>query len=193
MGLTYMLAGLALFFGPHFYSAFRKRAVLGPGEKPKRGLYHGLYSLISLAGLALMIWGYGAMRPAQILYTAPIWGRHLNLILMIPALILLVSAYMPAGRIKKAVKHPMLAAVKLWALGHLLANGELNAVLLFGSFLVFGIVDRIAVKRRGDNGPAALAPNAALWDLLAVGTGSALYVLFTVWAHQAITGMPVMS
>lgn len=191
--MTYLILGIIIFFGAHLFSAFRSRA---PGKDLKvklgYGPYMGLYSLVSAVGLGLMIWGFGAARPAPILYTPPTGLAHLNLALMLPAMILLAAAYLPTGRIKKAVKHPMLAAVKIWALGHLLANGELNSVLLFGSFLAYGVIDRIAVKKRGDNGPGPDAPVSAMGDIGAVVIGAGAYVAILLWLHPILFGMPAL-
>ena len=99
---------------------------------------------------------------------------------------------MPAGHIKKTLKHPMLVAVKLWALGHLLANGELNSIILFGSFLAYGVIDRIAVKKRGDNGPPAdLKPNV-MGDVLSVVVGLGVYAAIAFWLHPILFGVPAM-
>lgn len=189
--MTLFLAGLAVFFGAHLFSTFRSREE-GRDLKQKLGYatYMGLYSLISLIGLVLIVQGYAAMRPSEVLYVPPVWMQHINLLLMVPALILLVASNMPAGKIKVATKHPMLAAVKLWALGHLLANGELNSVILFGSFLVYAVIDRIAVKKRGDNGPAG--PGDVKWDIAAVVVGLALYGAIMMWLHPILFGVDVM-
>ena len=111
---------------------------------------------------------------------------------MLPAMILLVAAYMPTGRIKKAAKHPMLLAVKIWAFGHLLANGELNSVLLFGSFLAYGVIDRIALKKRGDIGPGPDAPVSAMGDIGAVVIGAGVYAAILLWLHPILFGMPAL-
>lgn len=191
--MTYLILGIIIFFGAHLFSAFRSRA---PGRDLKAklgyGPYMGLYSLVSAVGLGLMIWGFGAARPAPILYTPPTGLAHLNLALMLPAMILLAAAYLPTGRIKKAVKHPMLAAVKIWALGHLLANGELNSVLLFGSFLAYGVIDRIAVKKRGDIGPGPDAPVSAVGDIGAIVIGAGAYVAILLWLHPILFVMPAL-
>lgn len=191
--MTYLILGIIIFFGAHLFSAFRSRA---PGKDLKAklgyGPYMGLYSLVSAVGLGLMIWGFGAARPAPILYTPPTGLAHLNLALMLPAMILLAAAYLPTGRIKKAVKHPMLAAVKIWALGHLLANGELNSVLLFGSFLAYGVIDRIAVKKRGDIGPGPDAPVSAVGDIGAIVIGAGAYVAILLWLHPILFVMPAL-
>jgi uncharacterized membrane protein len=188
--MVYLVSGLVIFFGTHFFSAYRSRE---PGkdirEKMGQGPYMGLYSLVSLAGFALIVWGYGAARPAPVLYVPPSWFAHINLVLMLFAMVFLAAAYMPTGHIKKAVKHPMLLAVKVWATGHLLANGELNSVLLFGSFLAYGVLDRIAVKKRGDNGPGPDVKANVMGDVGAVVVGLGAYAAIAHWLHPVLFGV----
>lgn len=187
--LFFFAAGWALFFGSHFWSAVRPR---GDGDIRKKapGPYMAVYSLVSIAGLAMLIYGYGFLRNTIPVWDPPAWTRHVAMTLMLPAMILLVAAYAPAGRIRKAVKHPMLAAVKAWAVAHLAANGDLFSIILFGSFLVFGIVDRIAVKKRGDNG-ASGAPSA-MGDVIAVVGGAAAFAGLLFWGHAVIAGVPLI-
>ena len=191
--MLYLILGLVIFFGAHLFTTFRSRE---PGKDIKAklgyGPYMGLYSLVSIAGFVLICWGFGATRDAGSLYMAPSWGRHVNLALMLPSLILLVASQLPTGAIKKAVKHPMLVAVKLWAFGHLLANGELNSVILFGSFLAYAVIDRIAVKKRGDNGPARDAAASVMSDVGAVVIGGGLYVAILIWLHPILFGVAIM-
>ena len=191
--MLYFILGLVIFFGAHLFTTFRSRE---PGKDIKAklgyGPYMGLYSLVSIAGFVLICWGFGATRDAGSLYMAPSWGRHVNLALMLPSLILLVASQLPTGAIKKAVKHPMLVAVKLWAFGHLLANGELNSVILFGSFLAYAVIDRIAVKKRGDNGPARDAAASVMSDVGAVVIGGGLYVAILIWLHPILFGVAIM-
>jgi uncharacterized membrane protein len=188
--MTLFLLGLAIFFGAHFYSALRSRA---PDKDIKArlgyGPYMGLYSLVSLVGLVLIIYGYGAIRGAGVLYVPPTWLAHLNLVLMIPAMILLIASQIPTGRIKKMSKHPMLLAVKIWAVGHLLANGELNSVILFGSFLAFAVFDRIMVKKRGDVGPGPDAVTHTSMDVIAVIGGLAVWAVLLFWLHPILFGV----
>ncbi|MFN3211970.1 MAG: NnrU family protein [Henriciella sp.] len=188
--MTIYLAGLALFFGVHLYSALRSRETdKDLRERMGYGPFMGVYSLVSLLGFGLIIYGFGATRGAGVLYTPPSWLAHINLLLTVPALILLVASQVPAGYIKKVTKHPMLLAVKLWAFGHLLANGELNSVLLFGSFLAYAIFDRIMVKRRGDNGPGPETTLKPMMDVLAVGIGLAVWAAFALWLHPILFGV----
>lgn len=188
IAMSYLVIGLVLFLGVHsiaiFASDWRDGAVARMGHRPWRGLY----TLISIAGFVLLIWGYGIARQQPVvLYTPPVWTRHVAALLMLPVFPLLLAAYLP-GRIKTALKHPMLAAVMFWALSHLIANGTLADVLLFGGFLVWAIADRISFKRR----PARAIPGAPpskLNDAIAVVAGLGLYVLFALWLHVRWIGV----
>lgn len=185
-----LIVGLVLFLGAHtipFAAAgWREAAIARFGEMP----WKLVYGLVSAAGLVLIVVGYGAARQNPdpiVLYTPPVWTRHLSLLLMVPVFVLLSAAYLP-GRIKSVVKHPMLLAVQIWASAHLLANGTLAAALLFGGFLVWGIADRVSMSRRG----AAVVPGfpASRWnDWAAVGAGAALYVAFLFWLHRVLIGV----
>ena len=187
------LLGLGIFFVAHFYSAMRSRA---PGKDIKErmgyGPYMGLYSLVSIFGFVLICYGYGLTRGMGLIYSPPVWTKHINLLLMLPAMILLVASQVPAGRIKKAAKHPMLLAVKIWALGHLLANGEINAVILFGSFLAYAVFDRIMVKKRGDNGPSPDVALNPLMDVVAIVGGLIAYAALAFWLHPILFGVQVI-
>ena len=188
--MTILLIGLAVFFGLHIFSAVRSR---DPDKDIKQklgyGPYMGLYSLISIVGFVLIVYGFGAARGSGVLYMPPTGLAHINMVLTIPALILLVASQLPAGHIKKATKHPMLLAVKLWALGHLLANGELNSVILFGSFLAYAVFDRIMVKRRGDNGPGPDAALNPMMDVISVIVGLGVWAAIALWLHPILFGV----
>lgn len=177
--------GLAIFFATHALTGFAR----GPRAQLVQRLgangYKGLYSLVSLAGFALIVIGWSAA-PAAALYTPPSLLRHVTFLLMLLAFIALASAYLPAGRIKAALKHPMLVGVKLWAFGHLLANGEIRSVLLFGAFLAYAVADRIAVKRRGEPTPVA---GPAVNDAIAVAIGVAAWMGVYFFAHPYIAGV----
>jgi uncharacterized membrane protein len=186
--MALLILGLAIFFGAHLLPSFpeahaRLRARLGAGP------YRGLFSLVSLLGFALIVWGYAIARPnSPTLWQPPVWSAWIPIVLMIPAMILLAAAYVPAGRIKAAVRHPMLAAVKIWAFAHLLANGDLAGVLLFGSFLAYAVWDRISVKRRGAIEPVA-GPGRN--DAFAVFAGLAFYAAFLLGLHRLLIGVPI--
>ncbi|MEL7545998.1 MAG: NnrU family protein [Pseudomonadota bacterium] len=187
-----LIAGLVLFFGPHFFTAIRSRTDGEDLRAKNEAAYMAGYSLISLAGFVLIIYGYGLTRGAGVLYVPPVGLQHLNLLLMIPAMVLLVASQIPAGYLKRASKHPMLVAVKLWAVGHLLANGELNSVILFGSFLIFAVFDRIMVKRRGDVGGGAVGEVSVIWDVVAAVVGLGAYLAFLFWLHPILFGVYVL-
>ncbi|KPQ00038.1 NnrU family protein [Marinobacter sp. HL-58] len=186
--MTTLIAGLILFLGVHSLSIIneplRNRLHASLGE----AAFKGLYSLASLAGLLLIIWGYGAARlDPTVIYTPPGWLRHLSMLLLVPVFPLLFATYFP-GKIKDKLGHPMLAAVKLWALAHLLANGMLHDVLLFGSFLAWAVVDRISMKRRTQRPITTLPANKAN-DAIAVIGGLGVYVVMVLWAHQWLFGV----
>jgi len=186
--MAVLIAGLVVFLGVHSIAIFspdaRARALQHWGEGPwKAG-----YGLISLVGFALVIYGFGLARQAPVvLYTPPLWMRHAAVLFMLPVFPLLLAAYLP-GRIKAAMKHPMLAAVKFWAFSHLLANGTLADVLLFGGFLAWAVMDRISLKRRSQ--AIRTAPPGRFNDFIAIVLGLALYVVFIGWAHVRLFGVP---
>ena len=183
-----LIAGAALFFLTHLYSSFRTRM---PGRDIRVRIgyakFMGLYSLVTGLGFVLMLWGYGLARPSPIVFNPPEWGRHATLALMLPALILLMAAYGPRGYIKQAVKHPMLLAVILWSGGHLLANGELNSLILFGGFLAYALIDMLAVMSR----TIPIKKASISGDLYAVIIGTVLYFLLVKYLHEMMFGMPI--
>lgn len=186
--MTMLILGLVLFLGVHSLSIvnepLRDRLHASLGE----AAFKGLYSLASLVGLLLIIWGYGAARlDPSVLYVPPTWLRHVSLLLLIPVFPLLFATYFP-GRIKAKIGHPMLVAVKLWALAHLLANGMLHDVLLFGSFLAWAVADRISMKRRTQR-PIATLPATKANDAIAVVGGLSAYVVMVLWVHQWAFGV----
>ncbi|HEY0857247.1 MAG TPA: NnrU family protein [Albitalea sp.] len=187
--MTWLVLGLVLFLGIHSVAivapGWRDVQVMQRGEKA----WKGIYSVVAIAGFVMLIVGYGLARQSPVLlYNPPIWTRHLALLLMVPVFPLLFAAYLP-GRIKSATKHPMLAAVKIWAFAHLLANGTLADVLLFGGFLAWAVVDRISLKRRP---PRAIpgAPPRPLNDVIAVVGGLAVYAAFVMGLHRWLIGVP---
>jgi uncharacterized membrane protein len=187
--MIYLIVGLVVFLGVHsveiFSPTFRSRTVARMGE----GAYKGMYSLLSIAGFVLLAWGYGVARQEPILvYAPPVWTRHLTALLMLPVFPLFLAAYLP-GRIKATVKNPMLAAIKAWAFAHLLANGMLADLLLFGSFLLWAVADQISLKRRPVVRPVPGPPPMKYNDLIAVVGGLALYVVFVFWLHVRLIGV----
>ena len=186
-----LIVGLILFLGGHSLSivapGVRDAAAAKLGEWP----FKGLYSLVALVGLVLIVKGYGAARlDPTLLYTPPAWLVHINMLLMLVVFPAFLATYFP-GRISRALKHPMLVAVKAWALAHLLVNGTLADVLLFGGFLAWAVADRISMKRRSQR-PIPRAPAWALNDAVVVVVGLAFYVGFAFWAHPHWIGVSVM-
>lgn len=186
-----LIVGLVLFLGVHSVAivdaAWRDRMVAKIGELP----WKAAYGLIALIGLVLIVQGYAAVRGAAdpiVLYQPAIWLRHITLLLMVPVFVLLLAAYLP-GRIQHTTKHPMLVAVKVWALAHLLANGTLADLLLFGGFLAWAVADRISLKRRTHAAPAPSAPAGPYNDWIALAGGLVLYLLFLFWLHRALFGV----
>jgi uncharacterized membrane protein len=191
-----LILGLILFIGTHAFTMAREpraKLVGRIGEGP----YKGLYSLLSLAGIVLIAIGFGQYRQAGYIpvWDPPVWTRHLALTLVWFAFVFVAAAYLP-GRIKQAAKgHPMLLGVKIWAVAHLLANGDLGSILLFGSILAWAVAARISAKRRDEvvphGGPAA-SPFGWRNDILAVVIGTAVYVVFVLWLHPLLIGVPVL-
>lgn len=186
--MSILILGLALFLGVHCFTTLRgtRAAVIGRlGE----GGYKGIYSLVSAAGLILIFIGFGSYRSSGYIqiWSPPFSFFHpIALVLLWFAFVALTATYAPPSRIKYLLRHPMLVAVKAWALSHLLVNGDLGSMLLFGSLLAWAIYDRIAVKRRGDSGapPVGWSIN----DLLVVALGSVAYVAM-FWLHDSLIGV----
>jgi uncharacterized membrane protein len=192
LGLLVMILGVVLFLGAHTLTTqrdLRARLIASMGE----GGYKAGYAVASLVGLALIVWGFAHYRTAGMW---PVWSpptalKYLNAALMLPAVILVVAAYI-RGRIYTAVKHPMLAGVKLWAFGHLLANGDLGGIILFGSFLGWAVFDRISLKRRTDTGGPPIPVGGITNDLIAVAVGIVAYLALAFAFHPVVIGVPVI-
>lgn len=182
------ITGLVLFFAAHTFTMFRGargRLVARLGEMP----YKGLYSIVSITGFVMLVVGYGDM-PLVALWTPPAWMRTVAMVLMLPVFVILVAAYLP-GHLKARLGNPMLIALKTWAFAHLLANGDLASVLLFGSFLAWAVVDLIAVKRTGRSSTVA-APRA-VYDGVAVAAGLGIYAAIVLWLHPYLGGVALVA
>jgi uncharacterized membrane protein len=185
-----LISGLIVFFTVHSISivndSWRNRMVEKLGEWP----WKILYGLVAVLGFVLIVRGYGLARlDPLILYSPPEWLRYLALVLLVPVFPLLLATYLP-GRIQTATRHPMLAATKLWATAHLLVNGTLADVLLFGAFLMWAVADRISLKRRTPH-PVPAVPSTAFNDVIAVVLGLVIYAAFVAWLHAWLVGVPV--
>ena len=192
MGLVVMILGLVLFFAAHTLTTqrdLRARFVASMGE----GGYKIGYAAVSLAGLVLIIWGFAHYRATGMwnIWYPPKFLKHLNVALMLPATILVVASYI-RGRIYQKVKHPMLSGIKLWAFGHLLANGDLGGIILFGSFLAWAVFDRISLKHRADAGGPPIPVGGATNDLIAVAVGFVAYLALAFAFHPVVIGIPVV-
>lgn len=190
--MTFLIIGLGIFLGAHVVTMLRgPRATLI--RQIGAGPYKGLYSLVSFLGLALIVYGFGAARAAGYvqIWNPPRAFGHVTALLVTVAFISLVAAYAPTGKIKSTLKHPMLVAVKAWALGHLLANGDLASILLFGGFLAWAVASRISLKSRPDKVEPAPAP-WGMGDAIAVGGGLVATVVMAIWLHPLLIGVPAI-
>ena len=192
MGLLGMILGLVLFLGVHTLTTQREvraRVIASSGE----GGYKIGYSLVSALGLVLIVWGFAHYRATEWIdvWYPPKALKHIAVALMLPAVILVVAAYI-RGRIYTALKHPMLTGVKLWAAAHLLANGDLGSIILFGSFLAWAVFDRISLKRRADPGAPPIPVGGPGNDLIAVAVGIIAYLALAFAFHPVVIGVPVV-
>lgn len=190
-----LVIGLVVFFAVHLLPAnapMRDGLVTRFGELG----YKAIFSILSLIGLSLIVVGFIKLQlhPGKNpqLWYPPLWMRHVAVAVMLPAMIALVAAYVPS-RIHTALKHPLLVAVKLWALAHLLANGDLGSLILFGSFLAFAVYDRISVKQRGALGPLGTKTGPWANDVIVLVLGIGLYAVILLWAHKYLIGMSPLS
>ncbi len=186
-----LILGIIVFLGAHTLTTFRNTRA-GLIERYGLNLYKAAYALVSLAGFALIVWGFSRYRAEGliVLWTPPIWARHLTITLMWFAFVALASTRPAPSKIRGWLRHPMLVAVKIWALAHLLANGDLGGLILFGSLLAWAVFDRIAVKRRGDAG----APRSASFtsaDVVALGVGTLAYVAM-IYLHPTLIGVSAL-
>lgn len=188
--MTLLILGLALFLGVHstriVADGWRTATIARVGEKP----WKAIYSVLSIAGFVLLVIGYGAARQSPVvLYTPPVWTKHLAALLTIPAFVLLAAAYVPGNAIKRAIGHPMVAGVKLWALAHLLANGTLADVLLFGGFLAWSVLSFTAARRRDRAAGTVYRQGPASRTVVTVAIGLAAWAAFAFALHRPLIGV----
>jgi uncharacterized membrane protein len=192
VGLSVMILGLVLFLGVHVLTTrrnLRAQLIAMGGET----VYKIGYALVSAAGLALIVWGFADYRATGWIdiWFPPTAFKHITVALMLPAVILVVASYI-RGRIFTTLRHPMLAGVKLWAAAHLLANGDLGSIILFGSFLAWAVFDRISLKRRADPGAPPIPVGGPGNDLIAVAVGIIAYLALAFAFHPVVIGVPVV-
>jgi uncharacterized membrane protein len=185
-----LIAGLVLFLGVHSIRIvagdWRSAHVARIGE----GKWKGLYALVSVAGFILIVWGYSQARlDPVVVWNPPAWARHLAALLTLPAFVLIAAGNMRGTRIKAALGHPMVLGVKLWAFAHLVANGTLAAVVLFGSFLVWAIADFASLRRRDRALGTVYPPGTLQRDVLATVIGVVAWVAFAFWLHGLLIGV----
>jgi uncharacterized membrane protein len=192
MGLALLVLGLALFLGPHVFITLRgaRGALIARiGE----GLYKGLFAVLSIVGLYLIGKGFALYRDAGMIevWDPPDWTRHITVALMWPSIIFVTAAYIP-GDIRRVLKHPMLVGVKLWAVAHLISNGDLGSMIIFISVLAWAVYDRITLKRRSDPGGLPIPIGGRRNDIAAVIVGTILYFALALVFHPLVIGKPVM-
>jgi uncharacterized membrane protein len=188
--MIYLVAGLVIFLGIHssrvFAEDWRSARIGSMGA----GGWKGVYTLISLAGFALIVYGYGQARLAPVdLWFPPRWTNHATALLMLPVFIMLAAAGPQPSRIKAKLKHPMTLAVLLWAGAHLLSNGRLNDVLLFGGFLAWAVLVFIAARKRDRKLGTSYAAQGVKRDVIALVIGLGVYALFALWLHRWLIGV----
>jgi len=181
--------GWSVFLGSHLFVTKRDTRAAAIARLGAGG-YRIAFSVVSLIGLALIVYGFAQYRAQGWIdiWYPPAFTRHIAVLLMLFASIFLVATYIPS-HIKTKLKHPMLAGIKTWALAHLIANGDLGSILMFGSFLAWGVIARIAAKKRGDSGPVT-APSGFRNDVTVVVFGLALYVALGLYFHPYVIGVP---
>ncbi len=189
--MTLLILGLLIFLGVHSV-----RIVAEPWRTQMRARlgdngWKGLYSLLSIAGFVLIIWGYGLARQQPVALWEPMtWARHLASLLTLVAFVLLVAAYVPGNGIKSRLRHPMVLGVKTWALAHLLANHTLADLLLFGGFLVWAALSYRAARQRDRAAGAVGTGGSLVASVITVAVGVVAWAGFAMWAHRAWIGVP---
>jgi uncharacterized membrane protein len=190
MGLIVMIIGLVLFVGGHAFVTHREAraaVIAGIGEWP----YKAIFSVIAIIGVVLAGYGFGWYRATDWIsvWDPPAWTRHVTVALMWPASICVVAAYF-RGDIQRALKHPMLVGVKLWAAAHLISNGDLGSIILFASILAWAAFDRVTLKHRGDPGGPPIPSGGRRNDIIAIIVGTVLYFFLGLMFHPLVVKVP---
>jgi uncharacterized membrane protein len=188
--MSVLILGLVIFLGVHsarvFAEGFRSATIARRGEMA----WKGVYTLLSIAGFVLIVWGFGLARQQPVLlWNPPVWTRHLAALLLLPAFVLLVAAYVPGNSIKARLHHPMVLGVKTWALAHLIANRWLAGAVLFASFLVWAALSFRAARARDSAAGTVYAPGRLVPTVATVVVGLVLWAVFAMWAHGWLIGV----
>lgn len=188
--MSLLLLGLILFLLPHSLrivaDGWRTRMITRIGLMP----WKGVYALLSLAGFVLIVQGYADARTSALLYDPPYFTRYIAGLLMLISLVLVAAAYVPRNHIKAALGHPMLAGTKLWAFAHLLSNGRLSDVILFGAFLAWAIAGFINARKRDRSAGTVYPPGDELRTMLTVVAGVGVWAVLVSGVHQYLIGVP---
>lgn len=188
--MVWLILGLVLFLGVHSVRVFAEDWRTNTRARLGENAFKGVYSVVSVLGFGLIIWGFGQARlQPVVVWTPPVGMRHLASLLTLLAFVSLAAAYVPGNAIKAKLHHPMVLGVKTWALAHLLANGMLAHMVLFGSFLVWAVLSFRAARKRDRVGQVVYAPGRAGPTVVTVLLGVALWAGFAFWAHGAWIGV----
>jgi uncharacterized membrane protein len=188
--MTLLILGLATFICVHSIRIFAEGFRTAQAAKFGLNGWKAVYSIVSIAGFVLLIYGYGEARMSPVaIWSPPVWTRHLAVLLTVPSFILLTAAYVPGTRIKKAVGHPMVAGVKVWAFAHLIANGTLADAVLFGAFLAWAVLDFASSRRRDRAAGTEYVSGPITRDITAVVVGLAAWAAFAFWLHGWLIGV----
>jgi uncharacterized membrane protein len=188
--MTVLILGLVLFLGVHSTRIVSDEWRSAMVARLGLNRWKGIYSLMSIAGFVLLLWGYRLARQgAGSLWSPPVWTAHVAVLLTVPAFILLAATYVPRNQIQAALHHPMVLGVQLWALAHLLANGTGPATLLFGAFLVWAFLSFLAARHRDRVEGRTYPAGRPVMTLAAVAVGTALWAAFALWVHEAWIGV----
>ena len=195
--MTWLVVGLVLFLGIHSFSMLRSAREVCVAGLGSENAYKGLYTLLALIGLILIVIGFAQYRAAGMipLWNPPAWGRHIAMLVVLLSFIALAAAYVPS-HIRATLKHPMITAVILWAVSHLLVNGDLGSAVLFGSFLIWGVIARVSMGRRTRvifAAPPQGPPIGMRNDVIIVIVGILLYAATLIWLHPLLIGVPVIA
>jgi uncharacterized membrane protein len=188
--MTFLVLGLILFLGTHSIRLVADGWRTAQVGRFGLNRWKGLYSVASALGLGLVVWGYALARAEPMaLWAPPGWTRHLAALLTLPAFILIAAAYVPGSRIKAAVGHPMVAGVKVWAIAHLLSNGNLADVVLFGAFLLWAVLVFRSARQRDRAAGVRYRPGTAARDGMAIAAGTGVWALFAGFLHLWLIGV----